>query len=71
MDRSEAITQLPVSYQRALHLVAVGRTEDEIAGSLGIERAAVRALVGLAEAKLARLTCTSPADDTDGGGKER
>jgi DNA-directed RNA polymerase specialized sigma24 family protein len=70
VDRNEAITRLPDGYQRALLLVAIGRDDEEIARHLGIETQAVRSLVSLAEAKLARLTGAPAVDDLNGGEEE-
>ena len=62
MRREEAITRLPVTYRRALLLVASGFSHDAIAEQLGVEPHAVPSLISLAEAKLARLT-DQPASD--------
>jgi DNA-directed RNA polymerase specialized sigma24 family protein len=67
VDRAEAITWLPPSYQCVLLLVALGRSEDQIARQLGVEAGAVRPLIDLAEAKLARLTDPSPERGLSGG----
>jgi DNA-directed RNA polymerase specialized sigma24 family protein len=71
VDRADAINSLPPSYQRVLLLVASGRSEDEIARQLDLDGSAVRPLVDLAEAKLARLTDTSPERGINGGKEER
>jgi DNA-directed RNA polymerase specialized sigma24 family protein len=67
VDRSEAIDLLPPSYQRVLRLLASGRSEDEIARHLDVDSGAVRSLIALAEAKLARLTHTSAMQGFSGG----
>ena len=67
MDRADAIAGLPPSYQHVLQLVATGCPDDEIARQLGVEAQAVRSLIDLAEAKLARLITSSRAGDTTGG----
>lgn len=56
MEREEAVAGLPVAYQRLLAWLGEGRTTDEIAVGLGVDRRAVDPLIELAEAKLARLT---------------
>ena len=45
----------PPVTDRVLLLVAMGRPDDDIARQLGVETQAVRSLIDLAEAKLARL----------------
>jgi len=69
VDRADAIAGLPPTYQRVLLLVAGGCPDDEIARQLGVEAQAVRSLIELAEAKLARLTNT-PAERSISGRKE-
>ena len=65
MEREQAATELPVTYQRMLEMLAGGQSEHEIADGLGIDPYAVRSMIRLAEAKLARLAvCTTLADDT-------
>ena len=59
MEREQAATELPLTYQRMLEMLAHGQSEHEIAEGLGVDPYAVRSMVRLAEAKLARL-----ADDT-------
>ena len=71
MDRADAINWLPPSYQRVLLLVASGRSEDEIADHLDVDTSAVRPLIDLAEAKLARLTDTSPERGINGGKEQQ
>jgi len=64
VERHEAVEQLPVTYQQVLRWLEEGRSRAEIAALLGIEPSSVDPLVGLAEAKLARLTGESaPTDD--------
>ena len=65
MERNEAIALLPITYQRALSLVADGHSTDDISEELGIDHDAVSHLVELAEAKLARLTA-APANRGSG-----
>jgi DNA-directed RNA polymerase specialized sigma24 family protein len=67
VDRVDAIAGLPPTYQRVLLLVAGGCPDDEIARQLGVEAHAVRSLIDLAEAKLARLISSSRAGNTTGG----
>jgi len=69
VDRADAIAGLPPTYQRVLLLVASGCPDEEIARQLGVEAQAVRYLIDLAEAKLARLT-NSAAERGISGGKE-
>ncbi|HEX4983197.1 MAG TPA: hypothetical protein VFV63_15940 [Ilumatobacteraceae bacterium] len=65
MEREQAATELPLTYQRMLEMLAHGQSEHEIADGLGIDPYAVRSMIRLAEAKLARLAdCTTVADDT-------
>jgi hypothetical protein len=64
VERDEAVTRLPVMYGRVLAWLDEGRTGDEIAVGLGIERHAVEPLIRLAEAKLARLTDASERGDS-------
>jgi DNA-directed RNA polymerase specialized sigma24 family protein len=71
VDRAQAINRLPLTYQRVLLLVAMGRSDDEIARHLDVEAGAVRALVELAEAKLARLTNASAGRVISGGKEEQ
>lgn len=61
MEREQAATELPVTYQRMLEMLAHGQSEHEIAEGLGVDPWAVRSMIRLAEAKLARL-----ADGTTG-----
>lgn len=56
MERDEALTLLPVTYQRVLASLDEGCSGEEIATRLGIDAHAVQPLIALAEAKLARLT---------------
>lgn len=56
MDRELAATDLPLMYRRMLEMLAHGQADHEIAEALGIDPGAVRSMVRLAEAKLARLT---------------
>ncbi len=56
MERTEAVAELPAVYQRVLTWLDAGRSADDIATSLGLDRCAVEPLIQLAEAKLARLT---------------
>lgn len=55
MEREQAATELPLTYQRMLEMLTGGQSEHEIAASLGIDPYAVRSTIRLAEAKLARL----------------
>ena len=55
MEREQAATELPLTYQRMLEMLAHGQSEHEIAEGLGIDPYAVRSMIRLAEAKLARL----------------
>jgi hypothetical protein len=71
VERDEAITRLPVVYQRVLAWLDQGWSGEQIAASLGIEREAVLPLIGLAEAKLARLRDTSTRDEGSGSGTGR
>ncbi|HEY7628829.1 MAG TPA: hypothetical protein VH761_17285 [Ilumatobacteraceae bacterium] len=63
MDRTEAFSALPLTYQRILEWLEAGRPEDEISALLSIDPVAVRPMIQLAKAKLARL-----ADDEGGDG---
>lgn len=60
MDSSRDITGLPVPYQQMLEWLDEGRSDAEIAALLDIDVCAVRPMVRLAEAKLARLTREQP-----------
>lgn len=65
MERDQAATELPLTYQRMLEMLAGGQSEHEIAEGLGIDPYAVRSMIRLAEAKLARLAVgTTLADGT-------
>ena len=55
MERAEAIRRLPSTYAAIVELLDDGADEAGIADRLGIEPAAVPALVVVARAKLARL----------------
>ncbi|WP_460514693.1 sigma factor-like helix-turn-helix DNA-binding protein [Flindersiella endophytica] len=55
MERTDALSQLPDSYARALALRDEGRAEAEIAAELDIVPEAVGTMLRLAEAKLAHL----------------
>jgi DNA-directed RNA polymerase specialized sigma24 family protein len=65
----EAIESLPVAHATALRLRGDGLTDEAIAVTLGIEVDAVRAVVEIAEAKLAhRLTASGePLQTNDQG----
>jgi DNA-directed RNA polymerase specialized sigma24 family protein len=66
VEREQAATELPLTYQRMLEMLAHGQSEHEIAEGLGIDPYAVRSMIRLAEAKLARLADgTSLADAID------
>ena len=71
MDRADAINWLPPSSQFLLLLVAWGWSEDEIVRQLGVDTGAVRPLIDLADAKLARLTDTSPSSGSSRGTKQQ
>jgi hypothetical protein len=64
VERDEAVSQLPVVYQRVLAWLAEGWSGDQIADGLGIDRQAVDPLIRLSEAKLARLTDDSTDEET-------
>jgi DNA-directed RNA polymerase specialized sigma24 family protein len=55
VERSEAVAQLPDTYQRVIGWLDEGHSHDEIATAMGIDPNAVGPLVSLATAKLARL----------------
>lgn len=63
MERDEAVEQLPTPYQQVLTWLEEGGSQAEIAQLLGIDPSSVEPLVGLAEAKLARLTGDSASPD--------
>ncbi|HEY8524592.1 MAG TPA: hypothetical protein VIL48_06495 [Acidimicrobiales bacterium] len=65
MDRERALDSLAPPYARALRLAAAGATHDEIADDLGIEVAAVAALLEIGARKLARALA-DPALAPDG-----
>lgn len=60
MDRDQALTALPVPYARALRLRAAGLDHAGLADHLGVPLEAVGPLLGIAEAKLARLLHDQP-----------
>jgi DNA-directed RNA polymerase specialized sigma24 family protein len=62
VDNEEARRRLPERHAQALRLRDQGLTEESIAGVLGIPLAAVRPLLKIAEAKLARLLTEEPAE---------
>ena len=63
MDSAKDIAGLPISYQQMLEWLDEGRSDAEIAELLDIDVFAVRPMVRLAEAKLARLS----SEQTNGG----
>jgi ParB-like chromosome segregation protein Spo0J len=60
MAREEAITRLPLTYQRLLAWIEEGRSREEIAAELDIDVQAVESLEHLARAKLVRLAGPAP-----------
>ena len=64
MERDAAIPLLPVIYQRVLACLDRGCSGEEVAAQLGIDAHAVEPLIGLAHAKLTRLT-KDPARGAD------
>lgn len=56
MDETRALGELPETYRKLLELHRAGRSPDEVAGLLGIDREAVASMTTIAHAKLARLT---------------
>ena len=72
MDSITEISGLPVPYQQMLEWLEQGRSDAEIAQLLDIDEFAVRPMVRLAEAKLARLTRPDALDaSADGHEKGR
>jgi DNA-directed RNA polymerase specialized sigma24 family protein len=65
VERDEAIDQLPVNYGRALRLQDRGFSTHDIAVALDIPEEAIRPLLRLAEAKLARILNESPPSAED------
>lgn len=61
MERTDALSQLPDSYARALVLRDEGRADEEIAAELDIVPEAVGTMLRLAEAKLAHLLNSAPS----------
>lgn len=53
MDRQAALARLPDRYRELLTLLDAGRTSDEISDALGLDEAAIPALVEVGRAKLA------------------
>ena len=62
MDRKAALRRLPAGYARALQMRDEGLDDPSIADRLDIASEAVRTLLYLAEAKLARLLEESGAE---------
>lgn len=56
MDETSALGELPETYRRILELHRAGRSTDEMAVLLGIDREAVAPMIRIALAKLDRLT---------------
>jgi DNA-binding NarL/FixJ family response regulator len=56
VDRDDAVSRLPSTYQQVMTWLAEGVTAEEIAARLGVEPSAVPALVELAAAKFARAS---------------
>jgi DNA-directed RNA polymerase specialized sigma24 family protein len=52
----DAVDRLPGTYQEVMAWLDAGKSADEIATRLGIERAAVPALIVLTRAKYVRAT---------------
>lgn len=65
MDRDEALDTLAAPYARALRLADAGRTHVEIGDDLGIEPAAVAALLDIGARKLARAMGRDPPASPD------
>ena len=63
MERDEAITRLPLVYQRVLLWLDRGWSDKQIAAALRIDVQAVDPLIRLARSKLARLTDDVDPDD--------
>jgi DNA-directed RNA polymerase specialized sigma24 family protein len=55
VERSDALAALPLAYRAALELRDAGAALADIAADLGIELAALDALLAIGEQKLARL----------------
>jgi hypothetical protein len=66
MAQEEAITRLPLTYQRLLAWLDDGRSRDEIAAELDVDPQAVESLEHLARAKLARLEPDAPVLSREG-----
>jgi DNA-directed RNA polymerase specialized sigma24 family protein len=62
VEREEALSRLPDGHAQALRLRDRGLDEKAIAESLGIPISAVRPLLRIAEAKLARLLTEESAE---------
>jgi hypothetical protein len=56
VERDDEDDRLPVAYQRVTEWLADGVSPEDMAARLGIDPAAVPALIELAVAKLARAT---------------
>jgi DNA-directed RNA polymerase specialized sigma24 family protein len=64
MRGDDAVRTLPEPYVQALQLAAAGRSDEDVAVTIGVPDASVPALLQLAAAKLARaLRRGVPADD--------
>lgn len=63
VDRSEQIRQLPLALAVALRLRDAGAADELIAAALAIEAEGVASVLGLARAKLDRLTDGGPAQE--------
>lgn len=60
MDRERALDRLPPGYARALRLADDGWSVPAIAADLGIDPAAVTALLEIGAEKLAKLMADEP-----------
>ena len=55
VQREQAIAELPTSYQRVLHWLDEGCSDEDIAARLAIDPHAVTSLIDVARGKLDRL----------------
>lgn len=67
MDRDEALDRLADRYACALRLADHGHAHPEIAAELGIDEAAVPALLEIGKAKLTHLMAKPVGEGGDGG----
>jgi hypothetical protein len=67
VERDDEDHRLPVAYQRVTEWLAGGVSPEDMAARLGIDPAAVPALIELAVAKLARATDESQQEPDPAG----